>query len=297
LSLKTYKYAAIDAGSNAVRLLLSEVNEENGVFHFNRYEFVRIPLRLGLDVYQTGKISATKERQFIKTMQAFKLLIEVYNPISMRACATASLREAINGNDLVSKVKSNAKLKLEIISGKEEAEIIYSNHTEQLLEKNQSYLYIDVGGGSTEVTLFDNGQRIFSQSFNIGTLRWLKGKVTKDYWDEVKQIVAKLTLGHFPLTAIGSGGNINKVFRLLEKKDKPLSFQRMKDLYAEMKIHSIEERMEIWDLATDRADVIVPAMKIYLGIMNAARIDNIVVPQIGLADGIVHQLHENYIGK
>jgi exopolyphosphatase/guanosine-5'-triphosphate,3'-diphosphate pyrophosphatase len=297
LQQKIYKYAAVDIGSNAVRLLMTEVREEQGEYHYKRFEFIRVPLRLGLDVYQSGKILASREKRFLMTMRAFKLLIDVFGPISMRACATASLREASNGMDIVKKVYQQAKMKIDIITGKEEAEIIYSNHIEQMLEHDQSYLYIDVGGGSTEVTLFDKGKIIFSESFKLGTLRWLKGKVSKDYWYEVKDSIKKITSGHLPLTAIGSGGNINKVIKLLEKKEKQLSFDRIKALYQEMKEHSVEERIEIWDLTSDRADVIVPAMKIYLGIMNAAKISNIVIPQVGLADGIIHQLHEEVAGK
>jgi exopolyphosphatase/guanosine-5'-triphosphate,3'-diphosphate pyrophosphatase len=297
LAGKIYKYAAVDVGSNAVRLLMTEVTEEHDEFHFKRYEFIRVPLRLGLDVYQSGKILAAKEKQFLMTMRAFKLLIDVFNPISMRACATASLREASNSKDIVRKIRKQAKMKLEVITGKEEAKIIYSNHIEQMLEHDQSYLYIDVGGGSTEVTLFDKGKIIFSHSFNIGTLRWLKGKVTKAYWEEVKETVKQTTTGHAPLTAIGSGGNINKVIKLLEKKEKQTSFDKLKNLYSEMKEHTVEDRIAIWDLTSDRADVIVPAMKIYLGIMNAAKISNIVVPQVGLADGIIHELHERHMSS
>lgn len=287
-----FRYAAIDIGSNAVRLLLCNVVEEHGATHFKKGELIRIPLRLGEDVFNSGKISSERSIRFQKTMHAFKLLIDVYEPVAYRACATASMREAANGEEIVRQIRKECGLKIDIISGKEEAELIYSNHVEEELDHDKCYLYIDVGGGSTELTLFDRGDCIASQSFNIGTLRWLQGKSSKEQWEEFKSWVKKVSENHGPLTAIGSGGNINKIFKMLGKKDKPLSFSILKELYDEMKIHSVEERMEIWGLNPDRADVIVPAAKIFLGVMKSAGIDEIIVPQIGLADGIVHQLHE-----
>ncbi len=290
-----YRYASVDIGSNAVRLLLCNAVEEHGIIHYKKSELVRIPLRLGEDVFQSGKISEKKADAFVKTMHAFKLLIDVFDPISYRACATASLREAGNGDELVRKIKKDSGLQIEIISGKQEAELIYANHVEELLDNKQGYLYIDVGGGSTELTLFDKGVVVNSQSFNIGALRWIKGKVTKESWEGMKDWVRENTAGHYPLTAIGSGGNINKIYKMLERKDKSLSFIRLKELYDEMKGHSVEDRMEIWQLNQDRADVIVPAAKIYLGVMKAGEIREIIVPQIGLADGIIHQLHEDNV--
>lgn len=285
------KYAAIDIGSNAVRLLLCNAIEEHGVVHFKKSELVRIPLRLGEDVFQSGRIGREKSNRFIKTMSAFKLLIDVFEPVSFRACATASLREAINGKELVNEVKNACGLKIEIISGKEEAELIYGNHVEELLEKNQSYLYIDVGGGSTELTIFDKGEIVASNSFDIGTLRWLNGKVSKELWESMKDWTRINTLGHSPITAIGSGGNINKIFKMIGRKDKPLAFEKLKELHTALKLHDIDDRMEFFGLNPDRADVIVPAAKIYLSMMKACGATEIIVPQIGLVDGIVHQLH------
>lgn len=289
---RVLRYAAIDIGSNAVRLLLCNVVEEHGAVHFKKGELVRIPLRLGEDVFQHGRIGAKKVDLFIKTMTAFKLLIDVFNPIAFRACATASMREAINGDELIRQVRKECGLRIETISGKDEAELIYMNHVEEELDHSQSYLYIDVGGGSTEITLFDKGQIVVSQSFDIGTLRWLHGKVARQDWDNLKEWVKKHTAGHSPLTAIGSGGNINKIFKMIGRKDKPLAYLKLRELYDLMKPVTVSDRMEIWGLNPDRADVIVPAAKIYCGIMKAAQIDEIVVPQIGLADGIVHRLHE-----
>jgi exopolyphosphatase/guanosine-5'-triphosphate,3'-diphosphate pyrophosphatase len=294
---KIFRYAAIDVGSNAVRLLLCNAVEEHDVVHFKKSELVRIPLRLGEDVFLKGIISENKATGFVKTMQAFKLLIDVFGPVSYRACATASLREATNGQELVNRVKKECNLKLEIISGKEEAELIYTNHVEQMLDHTQSYLYIDVGGGSTEITLFDKEKIIASQSFDVGALRWVSGRVSTDTWERMKKWVQEISGGHFPLTAIGSGGNINKIIKMLDRRDKPLSFSKLKDFYEELKAHTVEERMEIWQLNPDRADVIVPAAKIYLAVMKAADIKEIIVPQIGLADGIVHKLHEEFLQK
>jgi exopolyphosphatase/guanosine-5'-triphosphate,3'-diphosphate pyrophosphatase len=288
---RVMKYAAIDIGSNAVRLLLCNAVNEHGVVHFKKSELVRIPLRLGEDVFRTGRIGEAKTVTFMKTMQAFKLLIDVFDPISYRACATASMREAINGKELLDKVKRSCGLEIEIISGKEEAELIYSNHVEEFLSNDHSYLYIDVGGGSTELTIFDKMKIVASNSFNVGTIRWLEGKVNKETWDEMKEWTRSNTAFHQPITAIGSGGNINKIFKMIGRKSKSLPFEKLKELYGQMKDQTLDDRMEIWGLNPDRADVIVPAAKIYLSQMKAANAAEIIVPQFGLSDGIVHELH------
>ena len=285
------KYAAIDIGSNAVRLLLCNAINEHGVVHFKKSELIRVPLRLGEDVFRTGRIGDKKCVQFLKTMQAFKLHIDVFEPISYRACATASMREAINGKELIEKVKKSCGLEIEIISGKAEAELIYANHVEEFLSNDHSYLYIDVGGGSTELTIFDKMEIVASNSFNVGTIRWLEGKVNKETWDEMKEWTRSNTAFHQPITAIGSGGNINKIFKMIGRKSKSLPFEKLKELYGLMKDQSLDDRMEIWDLNPDRADVIVPAAKIYLSQMKAANAEEIIVPQFGLSDGIVHELH------
>ncbi len=287
------KYAAIDIGSNASRLLLSNVVEESGETHFKKAELIRIPLRLGEDAFTLGKISEKKASRFIKIMHAYKLLIDVFEPVDFRACATSAMRDASNGEEIMQRIRKECGLKIEIITGREEADLIFSNHVEEHLDKNNSYLYIDVGGGSTEVTLFSGGRCLVSQSFDIGTIRWLNQQVPKEKWYEFKDWVRLITNGHQPLTAIGSGGNINKIFKMLRRKEgQTLPFEKLKEIYAEMKLHTVEERMEIWGLNPDRADVIVPAAKIFLGVMKAAQINEIIVPQIGLSDGIVHQLHE-----
>lgn len=288
------RFAAIDIGSNAVRLLLCNVVVEHGETFYQKGELIRIPLRLGEDAFRLKKISEERAVKFVKTMHAFKLLIDVFQPVSFRACATASLREAANGDELVKRIRKDCGLKIDIISGKEEAELIYSNHIEEHLDHEAAYLYIDVGGGSTEITLFDKGVCVASRSFDVGTLRWLQGGVPKERWEFMKEWVREITNGHRPHAAIGSGGNINKIFKLLGKKEKSLPVLLLRALYDEMKSHTVDERMEIWGLNPDRADVIVPAAKIFLGILKAAQIPDIIVPQIGLADGIVHRLHEEY---
>ena len=288
---RVMKYAAIDIGSNAVRLLLCNAVNEHGVVHFKKSELVRIPLRLGEDVFRNGKIGERKSASFMKTMQAFKLLIDVFEPISYRACATASMREAVNGKELIEKVRKSCGLEIEIISGKEEAELIYANHVEEFLSNDHSYLYIDVGGGSTEITIFDKMKIVASNSFNVGTIRWLEGKVNKETWDEMKEWTRSNTALHQPITAIGSGGNINKIFKMIGKKSNSLPFEKLKELYGQMKDQTLDDRMEIWSLNPDRADVIVPAAKIYLSQMKAANAAEIIVPQFGLSDGIVHELH------
>jgi exopolyphosphatase/guanosine-5'-triphosphate,3'-diphosphate pyrophosphatase len=292
------RYAAIDIGSNALRLLLCNVVEESGETHFKKVDLVRMPLRLGEDSFLQGKISEQKITKFVKTMTAYKHLIDVFEPVDFRACATSAMRDASNKEEVIQRVKKECGLKIEIIPGREEADLIFSNHVEEHLDKNKSYLYIDVGGGSTELTLFSEGRCLVSQSFDIGTIRWMNEQVPKEKWWEFKDWVRLITTGHQPVTAIGSGGNINKIFKLLKRKDgQPLPFDKLKEIYSEMKMHTIEDRMEIWNLNPDRADVIVPAAKIFLSIMKAAQINEIIVPQIGLADGIVadgivHQLHE-----
>ncbi|MFM9052420.1 MAG: Ppx/GppA phosphatase family protein [Bacteroidota bacterium] len=288
------RFASIDIGSNAVRLLLCNVVEENETVHFNKSELVRIPIRLGEDSFRLGRISETKAEKFIQTMHAFKLLIGVFDPVAFRACATASLREASNGRELVQQVKSICGLKIDIISGKEEAELIYSNHIEQHLERDQDYLYVDVGGGSTEITLFHRGECVATRSFNVGTIRWLHGSIPEEEWEGMKSWVKKKTDGYSIKAAIGSGGNINKIHKLIGRKGRPLPVEFLKVFHDELKELSVDDRIDIWELNPDRADVIVPAARIYLSVMKAARVPEIIVPQIGLSDGIVHGLYEKH---
>jgi exopolyphosphatase / guanosine-5'-triphosphate,3'-diphosphate pyrophosphatase len=289
------KFAAIDIGSNAVRLLLSHVHKSNGITSFKKAELVRVPLRLGEDSFLNGKISPEKVEKLITSMKAFKHLIDVYDAIDYRACATSAMRDAENGREIIERVRKEAGIKIEIIDGKTEADIIYSNHIEEHLDINNSYLYIDIGGGSTEITLFSKNKAVASQSFNIGTIRMLHNKIDKEYWNYFKNWVKEITDGYRPLIAIGSGGNINKLFKMSGRKpDKYLSTAKLKAIYDTLESYTYEERMSVMGLNPDRADVIVPASKILLSILKHAQIEKMIVPQIGLSDGIVHQLYEKH---
>lgn len=289
------RFASIDIGSNAVRLLLCNVYEHEGEPVFKKAELIRMPIRLGEDAFRYGRISDEKKEKLAKTMQAFRLLIESFEAVSYRACATAAMREAANSAEVMAYVKKHAGIDIEIIDGKTEALIIYSNHIEEHLDHNQNYLYIDVGGGSTELTLFVKNKVVASQSFNIGTIRLLHDQVSKETWNGFKDWIREQTRTHLPLTAIGSGGNINKLFKMADRKEnKPLTYAKIQESYYFLKEFSVDQRITLLGLNPDRADVIVPATKIFLTVMKLAAIDKIIVPQIGLSDGIIHLLYENY---
>lgn len=289
------KFAAIDIGSNAVRLLFSNVFEDNGLTYFKKAELIRVPLRLGEDSFLNGKISAKKVDKLVTSMKAFKHLIDVYDAIDYRACATSAMRDAENRWDIIERVRKEAGIKIEIIDGKTEADIIYSNHIAEQLDINSSYLYIDIGGGSTEITLFSKNKTVVSQSFNIGTIRMLHNQIDKEYWNYFKNWVKEISKGYKPLIAIGSGGNINKLFRMSGRKpNKPFATSKLKSLYELLESYTYDERVKILGLNPDRADVIIPASKILLSVLKNAEIEKVIVPQIGLSDGIVHQLYEKY---
>lgn len=293
------KFAAIDIGSNAVRLLFCNVYEDNGKATFKKAELIRVPIRLGEDSFLNGKISAKKIDKLVIAMKAFKHLLQVYDAIDYRACATSAMRDAENRYDIVERVRREAGIKIEIINGKTEADIIYSNHIEDHLDKSHNYLYIDIGGGSTEITLFSKNKAVVSQSFNIGTIRMLHNQIDKEYWAYFKNWVKEISGGHKPLIAIGSGGNINKLFKMTgrKKSNKPIATTKIRNLYEMLESHTYEERIQIFGLNPDRADVIIPASKILLSVLKKAEIEKIIVPEIGLSDGIVHQLYEKYKEK
>jgi len=292
------KFAAIDIGSNAVRLLFCNVYDDNGKISFKKAELIRVPIRLGEDSFLNGKISTKKVDKLVTAMKAFKNLIDVYDAIDYRACATSAMRDADNRYDVVQRVRKEAGIKIEIIDGKTEADIIYSNHIEEHLDKSNNYLYIDIGGGSTEITLFSKNKAVVSQSFNIGTIRMLHNKIEKEYWNYFKNWVEEITKGYKPLIAIGSGGNINKLFKMSDRKpNKALPTEKLKSIYDVLESYTYEERVKILGLNPDRADVIIPASKILLTILKKADIEKVIVPQIGLSDGIVHQLYEKYKEK
>jgi exopolyphosphatase/guanosine-5'-triphosphate,3'-diphosphate pyrophosphatase len=291
------KFAAIDIGSNAVRLLFCNVHETEKGVKFKKNSLIRVPIRLGEDSFTEKRISEKNAQRMIDTMKAFRLLMNVHQPISYRACATSAMRDAINGKEVAQRILQESGINIEIVNGKKEAEIIYSNHIEELLDQDKAYLYIDVGGGSTELTLFRDKKVVASQSFNIGTIRILKGQVEKSEWQFLADWMDTNTNKiNEPVFGIGSGGNINKLHGLAGKKDgKPVSLERLIEIQGVLKKHTYQQRIELLGLNPDRADVIVPAAEIFITVMKQAKIKKIFVPEIGLADGLIHLLYEEYL--
>lgn len=288
------RLAAIDIGSNAARLLISDaIPNDYGKPQFQKLNLVRVPLRLGFDVFENNMISKEKETMIIKTIKSYKLLTDVYGVEHMKACATSAMRDAANGREIIDKVKAETGVDIEIITGDAEASLIYENHVAENLDKEHSYLYIDVGGGSTELTFFADGNLVFKRSFNIGTIRILKNQVDEFMWDEMRDFIKRETRDHQgDMVAIGSGGNINKVFSISKRKEgKPLQLDLLKDYYRELNSFNVEDRIRIYKMREDRADVIVPALLIYINAMKWANIEEIFVPKIGLADGLVQHLY------
>ncbi len=286
------KLAAIDIGSNAARLLITEVIvDDKNKASFNKISLIRVPLRLGFDVFETGRISDFKIDLLLKTMRGFSNLIQAFEVRASRACATSAMRDATNAKEIISLVKNETGIEIDVISGSEEASLVFENHIAENMDKDHSYLYIDVGGGSTELTFFSNNKLVFKDSFNIGTIRLLKKAVDDEIWNEMKEDLKAKTKGHKQVTAIGSGGNINKVFALSKRKEgKPLSLELLRDYYKELSNVSLKDRINVYKLRDDRADVIVPALQIYINAMRWAGATEIYVPKIGLADGLVQHL-------
>ncbi len=290
------KFASVDIGSNAVRLLLAQVLN-NGRPFFSKDSLVRIPIRLGEDAFTDGVISDEKREKLVTAMIGFKYIIDAYKPVDFMACATAAMREASNSEDIIAEIKEKSGIELEVINGRKEAEIICSNHIEQNLSSTgKSYLHIDVGGGSTEMTLFSKGKTIVSESFNIGAVRIIKEKVTENHWNTMKSWVKEQVKRHDrPIEAIGSGGNINKIYKFAGKKDQTyMSYKRVEKIFNYLNSFSFDERIRILNLHTDRADVIIPAASTFLKIMKWGKIEKIHVPQIGLADGLVRSLYQKH---
>jgi exopolyphosphatase/guanosine-5'-triphosphate,3'-diphosphate pyrophosphatase len=292
------KLAAIDIGSNAARLLISEVSEIGGKTIFTKLNFIRVPLRLGFDVFEKAEISRHRITMLIQTMKAFVYLMKAYDVERVKACATSAMRDAANSAAILQKVKKETGLNISIISGDEEAALVYETHVAENLDKEHAYLYIDVGGGSTELSFFADGKLKYKESINVGTIRLLKNMVDDEQWNVFKEKVKTNIKSKLPVIAIGSGGNINKVFSLSKRKDgRPLSLQLLKDYYKEFSNFSLEERIRLYKMKDDRADVIVPALQIYVNIMRWADIEEIYVPKIGLADGLVQSLYEEIQGE
>ena len=289
------RLAAIDIGSNAARLLISDVSINNGKTEFNKINLVRVPLRLGFDVFEKKEISPEKTDMILHTIKAYKHLLEAYGVRHIKAAATSAMRDAVNARDIIARVHEETGIPIEVISGGNEAALIYENHIAENMDKDRAYLYIDVGGGSTELTFFARSKLIFSASFNIGTIRLLKGQVSDNQWENMKEFIKKETKDYFDnIIAIGSGGNINKIFSLSKRKEgKSLHIDLLKDYYKEFSSFSLDDRMRLYKLREDRADVIVPALQIYINVMRWANAQEIYVPKIGLADGLIQHLYDD----
>ncbi len=290
------RFAAIDIGSNAIRLLFSRIIENELKPHFLIKEsLIRMPLRLGKDSFNAGEISEENCKKFLNTMIGFKNLMDAYDPMNYRACATAAMRNAKNGKDLARIVELKTGIKIDIINGAEEAAMILSKNINQYLKKEKSYLHIDVGGGSTELTFIVNGQIENSKSFSIGSVRLLEGKVSKKSWNDMKEWIKNNTNSILRIKAIGSGGNINKIASMLgKKKGEYVPYNGIKILLKKIEAKDFHQRITQFGLRPDRADVIIHASKIYLNCMKWSKAQKILVPQSGLADGIIEQLYDNY---
>ena len=289
------RFAAIDVGSNAMRLFFCRVLENGDGPTFIKESMIRMPLRLGHDAFTENIISDETCDKFVNTMHGFSSLIQAYDPISFKACATEAMRQATNGLDLVNRVKEDTSINLNIITGKEEADIIISTHIDRYLQTDQHCLYVDVGGGSTELTLIKNKKTLFSKSFSIGSVRLLEEQVTADDWSMMKEWIVDKTSTITNIQSIGSGGNINKILTLLEKsKGKSVSVQEIKSIINKIKPFSFHDRIVKLGLRPDRADVIVHAGKIYSKCMIWSGATNMIVPQVGLADGIISQLYDDF---
>lgn len=286
------KLAAIDIGSNAARLLITEIeNEFEEKPRFQKLNLVRIPLRLGFDVFEHNTISDEKVYMLIQTLKAFRHLINVYGVQAVKTCATSAMRDASNTQQILATVKKETGLEIEVISGEEEASLIFENSIDEIMDETGLYVYIDVGGGSTEISFLKNGKRIEKQSFNIGTIRLLTKGVPDTEWDKMKDYLKMASKGQKKIIAIGSGGNINKVFSMSKKKDgKPLHIELLRSYHKEFSSFTLEERIINYNLRADRADVIVPALLIYITAMRWAGAEEIFVPKIGLADGLIKHL-------
>ncbi|PKD17864.1 exopolyphosphatase [Salegentibacter salinarum] len=287
-------YAAIDIGSNAVRLLVSTITEQKGreETDFRKTSLVRVPIRLGEDVFKESFISEKNIERMVDTMQAFNLLMKSHGIVKYKACATSAMREAKNGAEVVEKIKAKTGVEIEIIDGNHEAAIIAATDLHELIKNDCNYLYVDVGGGSTEYTLYSGGKTVASRSFKVGTVRLLNNLVEDGAWEEMEKWVRETTKPYKDIDLIGSGGNINNIFKTSGKKEgKPLSLAYIKKYNELLNSLSYEERVMDLQLKSDRADVIIPASRIYLNSMKWARADNIFVPKIGLADGIIKSLY------
>lgn len=294
-------YAAIDIGSNAVRLLIKSIDREAvQEKKIKKVMMLRVPLRLGFDVFSIGELSEKKADKLRRLMKAFRQLMKIYDVDDYRACATSAMRDARNGRTIIKKIEKDTGIRIEIIDGQEEARMIYNNHIECMEDRLGNYMYVDVGGGSTEINLLTNGELVWSVSYNIGTVRMLSNAVKEGTWQQMEEELMKVTEGVAAINIIGSGGNINKLFHLADKKDKKLQrlpVSSLQTVYDVLKPLTPEERVEAFSLKQDRADVIVPAAEIFLKIAEVVHAEYIYVPVIGLSDGIIDNLYAKSLEK
>lgn len=297
--LKIEKYGAIDIGSNAIRLLIVSVIEQEGKSTlFKKTSLIRVPVRLGADVFIKGKISSSNARRMLDSMQAFKLLMKTHNISRYRACATSAMREASNGKEIADKIEMDTGISIDIIKGEDEAIIIASTDLKSLIQKDRVFLYVDVGGGSSEFTVFANGHTVATQSFPLGTVRLLNDKVEDSMWNKMEKWIKKTTKEYDKIALIGSGGNINSIFKNSGTKlGSPLSYHYLSSYFEYIKSFSYEERITELDMNPDRADVIIPATRIYLSAMKWSKAKKLYVPKIGLSDGIIKSLYNEKVAK
>ena len=291
------RYAAIDIGSNAVRLLIADILEKDKKIYYTKNTLLRVPLRLGDDAFIDQKISNSKFQDMVKTMRAFRDLMDVYKVKDYMACATSAMRDSKNGAEVVAACQE-VGIDIQIIDGGVEAKIIYNAYLRGIMDKDKVYLYIDVGGGSTEISLFANGELVDSKSFNLGTIRILDNQDKPETWDDLRSWVREKTKGYKNIYGIGTGGNINKLSRIANsKEDKPMSYAKIKAIYDHLNALSLRDRIHDAGLRSDRADVIIPAAEIFMTIMKVGKLNNIVAPRVGLVDGIIQKLIYRNIGK
>lgn len=294
--MKVKKLAAIDIGSNAIRILIANVVQEVGEHPvYMKSEMIRVPIRLGQDSFTVGEISKKNMKRVVKAMKAFKLIMKVNGVKHYMACATSALRESNNAVELVARVKKKSKIKIEVIDGRKEAEIISNTTILDSFGQNRNYLYVDVGGGSTEFSLLQDGKRIVSKSFKTGTVRMINNMVNEKVWFEIEKWIQTHTAGIEKIALLGSGGNINKIFKLSNTKEgKPLTYIKINTFYQDLKMLTYEKRILKYNLNLDRADVILPALEIYLKALKWSGANKVFVPQIGLTDGMIKMMYKKF---
>ena len=294
--MKVKKLAAIDIGSNAIRILIANVVQEVGDHPvYMKSEMIRVPIRLGQDSFTVGEISKKNMKRVVKAMKAFKLIMKVNGVKHYMACATSALRESNNADELIARVKKKSKIKIEVIDGRKEAEIISNTTILDSFGQNRNYLYVDVGGGSTEFSVLQDGKRIVSKSFKTGTVRMINNMVNEKVWFEIEKWIQTHTAGIEKIALLGSGGNINKIFKLSNTKEgKPLTYIKINTFYQDLKMLTYEQRILKYNLNLDRADVILPALEIYLKALKWSGATKVFVPKIGLADGMIKMMYKKF---